>query len=178
MRTTRASGSNFDHLSEALREFMWRRAAELTGLAFLASAGACAIALVSWSVQDPSLNHAINGPVRNLLGRPGAIVADVLMQILGLAAIAVLAPPALAGVRLLSGKRLRRGRMRVLLWVVGSLAAAGVASSLPTTARWPLPTGLGGVMGDWLLSALRYLPGSGHGPVKLVLMRPWASPPS
>ncbi|WP_406855573.1 DNA translocase FtsK 4TM domain-containing protein [Alsobacter sp. KACC 23698] len=170
MRTTRASGSNFDHLSEALREFMWRRAAELTGLAFLASAGACAIALVSWSVQDPSLNHAINGPVRNLLGRPGAIVADVLMQIMGLAAIAVLAPPALAGVRLLSGKRLRRGRMRVLLWVAGSLSAAGVASSLPTTARWPLPTGLGGVMGDWLLSALRYLPGSGHGPVKLVLM--------
>jgi DNA segregation ATPase FtsK/SpoIIIE, S-DNA-T family len=170
MRTTRASGSNFDHLSEALRDFMLRRAAELTGLALLASAGACAIALVSWSVQDPSLNHAINGPVRNLLGRPGAIVADVLMQIFGLAAIALLAPPALAGVRLMSGKRLRGGRMRVLLWILGSLAAAGVASALPTTARWPLPTGLGGVLGDWLLSVLRYVPGTGHGPVKLVVM--------
>ena len=141
----------------------WRRAAEITGLAFLASAGRLRVALVTWSVQDPSLNHAIDGPVRNLLGRPGAIVADILMQIIGLAAVALLAPPALAGVRLLSGKRLRRGRCGVLLWVPGTLAAAGVASALPTTGRWPLPTGLGGVMGDWLLSALRYLPGSGHG---------------
>ena len=43
-----------------------------------------ALALATWSVQDPSLSHATDAPVRNLLGHPGAIVADLLMQLLGL----------------------------------------------------------------------------------------------
>ena len=169
MRTTRASSSGLDQLSEALRDFLWRRAAELTGLLLLAAAGACGLALVTWSVQDPSLNHAINGPVRNLLGRPGAIAADVLMQIFGLASIALLAPPALAAVRLLSGRRLFRGRLRVMLWLGGSIAAAGLASSLPATARWPLPTGLGGVLGDSVLHIIHTLPGVSHGVGKLIV---------
>src|SRR6476646_6976820 len=131
MRTTRASRSGFDHLAEALRDFLMRRAAEITGLALLGLSAACGIALVSWSVQDPSLNYAIQGPVRNLMGRPGAIVADILMQIMGIAAIALLAPPALAGVRLLAGRPLVRARLRLVLWLVGVAAAAAVASTLP-----------------------------------------------
>ena len=31
-----------------------------------------ALALATWSVQDPSLSHATSAPVRNLLGAPGA----------------------------------------------------------------------------------------------------------
>ena len=77
MRATRASRTGFEHVSEIVRDFLWRRAAEIAGLAMLGLAGACGLALVTWSVQDPSLNHAIDGPVRNLLGRPGAIVADI-----------------------------------------------------------------------------------------------------
>jgi len=45
-----------------------------------------AVALATWSVQDPSLSHAIDGPVRNFLGTAGAIGADLLMQLFGLAA--------------------------------------------------------------------------------------------
>jgi S-DNA-T family DNA segregation ATPase FtsK/SpoIIIE len=166
MRTTRASSSGFDHLQEALRDFLWRRAAEIGGVSLLVVATACALALVTWSVQDPSVNHAIDGPVRNLLGRPGAIVADILMQMMGVAAIALLAPPALAGVRLMTGKPLRRPKLRLVLWLVGAAAAAAVASALPTTDRWPLPTGLGGVLGDALQSLSRKL--LGHGPLRLL----------
>ena len=108
MRTTRASTSSIDHVTDAVRDFLWRRAAELSGLVLLGLAAACGVALVTWSVQDPSLNHAINGPVRNLLGRPGAIVADIMMQLVGIAAIALIAPPALAAVRLMTGRPLRR----------------------------------------------------------------------
>jgi len=43
--------------------------------------GVLAVALATWSVKDPSINHATEGPVRNLLGLPGAIVADLVMQI-------------------------------------------------------------------------------------------------
>ncbi|MHB2168334.1 DNA translocase FtsK [Alsobacter sp. R-9] len=169
MRTTRASRSGFEHVSEIVRDFMWRRAAEIAGLAMLAFAGACGLALVTWSVQDPSLNHAIDGPVRNALGRPGAIVADILMQLIGVASIALIAPPALAGVRLLGGRPLVRARLRTLLWIGGTLAAAAVASALPATARWPLPTGLGGVVGDFAFSLFRGLTGQEHGPMRVLV---------
>lgn len=138
-----------------------RRAAEITGLTLLALTSACGVALVTWSVQDPSLNYAIQGPVRNLMGRPGAIVADILMQILGIAAIALLAPPALAGLRLLSGRPMVRARLRVVLWLSGTVAAAAVASALPTTGRWPLPTGLGGALGDMIMGYVRHTFGAG-----------------
>src|SRR5207342_2429040 len=48
-----------------------------------------------------------------------------------------------------------RLRLRLLLWIVGTGAAAALASALPPTARWPLPTGLGGVAGDALLAGTR-----------------------
>ena len=43
--------------------------------------------LITWSVQDPSLSHATSRAIHNVLGYPGAIGADLLMQILGLGAI-------------------------------------------------------------------------------------------
>ena len=41
--------------------------------------------------------------------------------------------------------------MRVLLWLVGAVLAAAFASCLPRSAHWPLPSGLGGVIGDAVL---------------------------
>jgi DNA segregation ATPase FtsK/SpoIIIE, S-DNA-T family len=38
-----------------------------------------------------------------------------------------------------------------VLWIVATLAAAAFASCLPASKAWPLPTGLGGVIGDALL---------------------------
>ena len=81
MRTT--TFSVFDYLPATLREFPKRRAAELLGLGALAGVGSLGLALLTWSVADPSLNHATNAPVHNLLGAPGAIAADLVMQLLG-----------------------------------------------------------------------------------------------
>ena len=111
-----------------------------------------AVALATWSVQDPSLSHATNAPVRNLLGVCGAIAcrsvdaaarhrrrrAGAAGRDLGLAAhhpSSALSRTAAAG---------GLGRWRVLL-------AASFASCLPRTPAWPLPAGLGGVFGDALL---------------------------
>ena len=60
-----------------------RRAAELIGLTLLAGLAAPALALLTWSVADPSLNHATATPIHNLLGAPGAIAADIAMQFFG-----------------------------------------------------------------------------------------------
>ena len=79
-----------------------------------------AVALATWSVQDPSLSHATNAPVRNLLGVPGAIVADLLMQLLGIAPLALVLPIAIWGWRLATHRPLDRERLRLALWIAGA----------------------------------------------------------
>jgi S-DNA-T family DNA segregation ATPase FtsK/SpoIIIE len=158
----------FRRVPEPVREFVARRAAELIGGALLAGSLAAALALVSWSARDPSLNHATSGKVRNLLGAGGAVVADLSMQMLGVATIAAILPLAFMGARLLTQRALHRPLLRIGLWIVGALAAAAVASVLPVTDRWPLPTGLGGVLGDALLALPRRLLG-GSSPVMAVI---------
>jgi S-DNA-T family DNA segregation ATPase FtsK/SpoIIIE len=162
--------SNFsvlDHIPEALRAFLMRRGAELAGLGLIGFSAATALALASWSVLDPSFNHAAPGPVHNLLGTPGAIAADLIMQMLGISALAFLAPLCLWGWRLIFTGRLERKKARLGLWLMGGLLAAGLASLLPVTARWPLPTGLGGVAGDAVLALPNRLL-AGYGTAMLV----------
>ena len=151
MPAIRYTFSAADILSDELRATLRRRLHEIIGVALLALAGIAALALASWSVQDPSLSHATNAPVRNTLGLMGAISADLMMQLLGIATVALLFPLAAWGWRLLTHRTLDHERSRLVLWVVATLAAAGFASCLPASKAWPLPTGLGGVIGDALL---------------------------
>jgi DNA segregation ATPase FtsK/SpoIIIE, S-DNA-T family len=138
-------------LSDAMREGLRRRLCELGGLTLIVFATLVALALATWSVQDPSLSHATNAPVRNILGVPGAIVADLLTQLFGLAALAFILPIAIWGWRLVTHRPMQRERVRLLFWLLGVLLTAGCASALPRSSAWPLPVGLGGVIGDWML---------------------------
>src|ERR1700674_3228686 len=138
-------------LSDDFRAAMRRRLGEFGGLVLVAAAGVAAAALATWSVNDPSLSHATGATVHNLLGAPGAIAADLAMQLFGLATIALILPPAMWGWRLYTHRRLDRLRWRAVAFAAGLVLAAGFASSLPRTAHWPLPTGIGGVIGDALL---------------------------
>jgi DNA segregation ATPase FtsK/SpoIIIE, S-DNA-T family len=165
----RTSGySAIDYLPDSVREFLRKRAAELTGALLLAGTLSTALALVTWSVRDPSLNHATDGGVHNLLGPTGAIVADLITQIAGIASVAMLIPPVLWGWRLIARRKLERIRLRIILWLIGIAAAAALASLMPVTDRWPLPTGLGGVLGDKLLAVPRWF--LGDGAVTMILL--------
>ena len=62
--------------------------------------------------RTPRCSHATNAPVRNMLGLPGAISADLMMQLLGIATIAFLFPVAAWGWRLLTHRPLDRERAR------------------------------------------------------------------
>src|SRR5579884_1366267 len=124
---------------------------ELGGIALISLAMMAGLALASWSVSDPSLSHATDAPVHNLLGVPGAIFADLMMQLLGLGSLALLLPMAVWGYRLLGHRPVSRHRLRLINWLVGAVFAAAFASCLPRGAHWPLPCGLGGVVGDAVL---------------------------
>ena len=135
------------HLGAMLRQ----RLRELGGIALISLATSAALALATWSVRDPSLSHATDAPVHNLLGVPGAIFADLMMQLLGLGSLALLLPMAVWGYRLLGHRPVSRHRLRLINWLVGAVFAAAFASCLPRGAHWPLPCGLGGVVGDAVL---------------------------
>jgi DNA segregation ATPase FtsK/SpoIIIE, S-DNA-T family len=142
-----------------LRALINRRLRELAGLALIALVGAAAAALATWSVKDPSFSHATSEPVRNLLGEPGAVAVDLAMQLFGLATIALLLPIAAWGWRLFTHRPLDRMRWRLPAWLFGVIAAAAFASCLARTAQWPLPTGLGGVIGDAVVRAIASITG-------------------
>src|SRR5664279_839197 len=139
-------------VSEHFRDILRRRLSDIAGLALITLALLAAIALATWSVQDPSLSHATQTPVHNLLGFPGAIFSDLAMQLLGLAAIMLLLPEMLLGWRLLAHRPVGE-KWRGLLWILATFLAAAFVSTRPRIGSWPLPTGLGGVFGDALLRA-------------------------
>lgn len=108
------------------------------------------LSLVTWSVSDPSLTHTSFAPTRNLLGAGGAIVSDLMLQLLGLASAFLVLGPAIWGLELFAQGRITSARMRVLLLALSVLALAAGCSALPTAASWPLYNGFGGVIGDLL----------------------------
>jgi DNA segregation ATPase FtsK/SpoIIIE, S-DNA-T family len=120
---------------------------------FAACANSQAAALVTWSAQDPSFSHATSRPIHNIAGYTGAIGADLLMQILGLGAIMLILPIAVWGWRMLTHRGFDREALRLSCWILCTGAAAGFASCWPHGGAWPLPTGLGGVVGDALVRA-------------------------
>ena len=159
MRAADRSLDIITFVSDHFRDIIRRRLSELAGLALISLAVLGAIALATWSIQDPSLSHATQKSIHNLLGFPGAIFADLAMQLLGLASILLLVPELLLGWRLLSHKPVGE-KWRSLLWIVATVVAAAFASTLPNIGSWPLPTGLGGVTGDAVLRAPAWIFGS------------------
>src|ERR1700744_6722911 len=140
-------------LPAAMREALGRRLRECTGLGLIALSGVAAAAMMTWSVQDPSLSHATSRAIRNVIGYPGAIGADLLMQILGLGAIMLILPIAVWGWRMMTHRDFDREALRLSCWILCTVLAAGFASCWPHNTTWPLPTGLGGVVGDALVRA-------------------------
>ena len=150
---------DFSLWSDDLRSAIRRRFRECGGIALITLAVTMGCALATWSVQDPSLSHATDAPVRNLLGATGAIGSDLLMQLFGLASTVLVLPVAVWGWRIATHREFDREWQRLLLWLGGTLLASGFASCLPNSPKWPLPTGLGGVIGDAILRVPAFLLG-------------------
>ena len=151
MHALRRSLDVLAYLSDDARASLGKRVRECGGLVLILLTVIAGLALATWSVHDPSLSHATSRTPRNLFGVPGAIASDLMMQMFGLASLALVLPVAIWGWRLITHRPLDRERSRLGLWALGTLFATAFASTLPVGASWPLPTGLGGVIGDALL---------------------------
>src|SRR5258706_3536676 len=107
------------------------------------------LALLTYFPGDASLDTAVAAPARNYLGYEGALIADLLMQSVGLAAY--LLPAALLGwaFRLMLRRPIRRFGQRLTLLLIALVLGALACSVLQVAV--PPPAGAGGVVGwAWL----------------------------
>ena len=135
-------------LPDVMEEKLTTWLARCMGIALCVAGAAGWVSLLTWSVGDPSLSHASYTPATNLLGAPGAVVSDLLLQFLGLAAVFIVLAPVVWGYELIASGKISMFRLRVLLLPVATLALAAGTSALPTAATWPLYHGFGGLLGD------------------------------
>jgi DNA segregation ATPase FtsK/SpoIIIE, S-DNA-T family len=141
-------------LPPSLEDRLLRTLAKGLGAALCLLSAAGWISLLSWSITDPSLTHVTGGVARNWLGSPGAVMADLLLQSLGLASAFALLAPTMWGIELWLAERLPGARLKLMLFPLAVLLLAGGCSALPVLASWPLRQGFGGWIGDLFFALL------------------------
>ena len=119
----------------------------VAGLLILGFCAVLLVALASWSVDDPSLSLATAKAPANWLGFPGAVIADLVFQFLGLAGLVMVVPLALWGWAMARRHVVTRAGLRLSAWLGAVLLSAGVFGFVAMPETWPLPTGLGGLAG-------------------------------
>ena len=140
------------------------------GLAVMGGAVGVFAALLSYTPGDPSFNNATNIAAANYLGAPGAHVADLLLQVTGIAG-GLLVPALVAwGWQLMHRQRVSLFGVRVILMLAAMALLATVAATLPVPKSWPLASGLGGAAGTLLLERLSALAALAVGPTAKVVV--------
>jgi len=122
-----------------VKEFLRRRVNELAGGVLFVASIILFLVLATYDHSDPSWNQAVDKVPANFGGQSGAILADVLIQSVGVASILMPAVVAIWSLRLLLQLPIRRVWLRLTLLPCLMVAAALSLGILPGT--------LGGVIG-------------------------------
>jgi S-DNA-T family DNA segregation ATPase FtsK/SpoIIIE len=138
-------------LAAGMADLLRRQVEFFAGLLLWALSAFMLFSLATWNAGDPSWSYAADAPVRNAMGYPGAILSDIALQFFGIAALPALLPIVFWGYARIRGHYWTHAPRRLAMWPVAAILAAAVAGCFPVTAHWPLPTGLGGVVGDMVL---------------------------
>ena len=107
------------------------------------------IAMLGFDAQDASLNTSAAAPVENWLGRPGAFVADMAMQLMGHAVWLVLLPVGARAARQIGGHSLSHPNWRFIAACLAPLLVA-LALALGGHAASPHAPFPGGALGQLL----------------------------
>ncbi len=110
-----------------------------------------AVALASYSPADPSFSTAAGGPVANRLGAPGAMLADLLLTILGVAVAMLLPLGLIVSVRLWRDVPVGPWPRMVRDCAIGVVAMGTTLAFVSGEAILTLPAGYGGVIG-WTIA--------------------------
>lgn len=122
------------------------------GLGLVVSAALGWIMLLTWQVAGPSRGGAPMRASTTVLGTPGGMVVDGMLNGLGVVCILCLLLPLLWGAEIAISERLAHGRQKAMQLVPAVLLLAGGAAALPVPAAWPMTQGLGGLIGTVVLA--------------------------
>ncbi|MHB0951660.1 MAG: FtsK/SpoIIIE family DNA translocase [Allorhizobium sp.] len=141
-----------EHTSRfAITAFVLRQMLALAGFGLFLLLVLAVAALATWNVSDPSFSYATADEPTNILGYGGAAFADLMLQFFGLASVITLLPVLAWSLALITGRALYRLPARLAAWAAGSLLASAVIGCFPPPRTWPIPNGIGGVLGDTIL---------------------------
>ena len=141
--------------SPELRSLFRQRFGQLGALGIAMAGLVLAVALGSYNPHDPSMNTATSRAATNLVGVPGAMTADLLLQYFGAAGAAPVLAMLAWAYRMAAARPLRLG-MRMLFLVLGVPVLASVLGMIPVIwgapgpVSWPGGAGLGGAVGSEL----------------------------
>ncbi|MEH3041809.1 MAG: DNA translocase FtsK 4TM domain-containing protein [Sphingomonas paucimobilis] len=116
-----------------------------------------AIALASYSPADPSFSTAAGGPVANKLGSVGAMLADLLLTLFGVAVAMLLPLGLIVSVRLWRDVPVGPWPHMVRDCLIGVLAMGTTLAFVSGEAILSLPAGYGGVIGWSIAQAVQGL---------------------
>lgn len=117
-----------------------------------------AAALYSYSVADPSFNHATDKQPGNTLGIFGAYISDLLLQFMGYASVLVIIMLGLWAGRMAFGYKSGHEQWRLLFWIPSIVSLASLFHLhlyRPIMGLPELPAGTGGALGMMLADGLR-----------------------
>ncbi|MGB1539593.1 MAG: DNA translocase FtsK, partial [Rickettsiales bacterium] len=140
-----------------LRPFIRSGTVEFTGYTLIVFALFLAISLISYSPTDPSANRATSEPVANWGGTPGAYLADLVLQFIGLSGIFLVFVLAVWGGKLVVQKALTYAPLRVATLFMALPGVAALLAWISAPLAWPIITGLGGVVGVFVKTKLAAL---------------------
>ena len=134
-----------------------RTKSRLAGLGIIAASLAACLALATWNVDDPSLTHATDRSVSNWLGFPGAAISDLLVQFFGFTSSILVLLPAIWGWQIFRLKTSYVSAAQILGFLGIVILSCAIAACMPVPSSWPLPTGLGGLVGNGITAFPAFL---------------------
>ncbi len=127
-------------------EFVKLRVREFYGLCLIFIAGFLAVSFLSYNSFDPSFNITSNDEVRNFAGRPGAYIADPLLQFFGIACFTLVLAPLMWGIKLFRSHEAKFIWFKFSLMILSLLAFSMLLSAADTSEGWPFQS-YGGYLG-------------------------------
>ncbi len=150
-------------LASALRnvipEWLSRPFVKAIGFILIAVALLSAVALSTWTISDPSMTFANGSSAENWLGFWGASFADISMQFVGFSSLMFVALPFIWGCLRLGHRNVISLKKRLGYSALSFVLLSAALGCIAIPAGWPLQVGLGGVIGDAVLSIPRAFTG-------------------
>lgn len=143
-------------LPESLNVFLARRIIDCTALTLILTGVLITLGILSYSKTDPSWNTASADTlpaIHNLLGKPGAYTADILLQTLGAAGILFGVVFALWGAKLWRRIPIAKPGLR-LITLICAVSLASMAFARIPSGFWVPQAYLGGSIGAIMLNSI------------------------